>query len=662
MVTGKQTFRRPTSAETMTAILNEEPPSISQIAPGTPPGLQRVVHRCLEKDPDQRFHSAHDLAFALEALSDSAITTPSGSHVQASSGWSRRRIGIAAAAVAVIALSVAALGYFWLRPEPAPRVSNYVQLTHDGQRKDLIGTEGSRLYFYLRSPNYQGIAEMYTSGGEARRVPILPSTNYFPINLSPDGSRVLALELLGGGTGVGPLWSFPLLGGSPRRLENLVAGDGAWSPDGKLLAYVSGSDLFVANADGSESRKVASVDKSSYIGEPVWSPDARRLRFDVAEHGVGDPVLWEVSLDGTNLHRLLPGWTSSPDIECCGKWTADGRYFLFRSRRQIWALREGGGFLYSQRKPIQLTSSPLSLGAPMPSTDGKKIFVVGRIFRGESMRYDLKADRFTPFLGGISAEYFAYSKDGQWLTYVSYPDGVLWRSKVDGSERLQLTYPPSNLFPPMYSLMPRWSPDGKKIAFFAFPVGKPAKIYEVSSEGGSPRLLMPDDPGDQRDPNWSPDGNKIVFGGNDGPTSEIHILDLTTRQVSTLPNSKGLFAPRWSPDGRYIPAFSADSTRLVAFDLQTQKWTELAKGRVGWMNWSKDGQSLLLLDQSGTGTVIAVIKVRLSDGKTERILDLKDFVGTGYFATSLSLAPDDSPLLLKETGSQDIYSLDWEEP
>jgi len=315
--------------------------------------------------------------------------------------------------------------------------------------------------------------------------------------------------------------------------------------------------------------------------------------------------------------------------------------------------------LYSQRKPIQLTSSPLSLGAPMPSTDGKKIFVVGRIFRGESMRYDLKADRFTPFLGGISAEYFAYSKDGQWLTYVSYPDGVLWRSKVDGSERLQLTYPPSNLFPPMYSLMPRWSPDGKKIAFFAFPVGKPAKIYEVSSEGGSPRLLMPDDPGDQRDPNWSPDGNKIVFGGNDGPTSEIHILDLTTRQVSTLPNSKGLFAPRWSPDGRYIPAFSADSTRLVAFDLQTQKWTELAKGNVGWMNWSKDGQSLLLLERSGPA---AVIKVRVSDGKTERVLDLKDFVGTGYCTFSLSLAPDVSPLLLQETGSQDIYSLDWEEP
>jgi serine/threonine protein kinase len=657
MVTGKQTFRKPTSAETMTAILNEEPRSISQIAPATPPGLQRVVHRCLEKDPEQRFHSAHDLAFALEALTDSVITTPSGSHAATRAGWSRRRIATAAVGIG-ISLGSVLFADWWLRPQPVPKVSNYVQLTHDGQPKELVGTEGSRLYFYLTSHDYQGIAEMYISGGEAKRVPILPSTNYFPISLSPDGSRVLAVEPAGG-TGVGPLWSFPLLGGSPRRLENLVAADGAWSPDGKWLAYVNGSDIFVANADGAESRKVASVNKSSYVGEPVWSPDARRLRFDVGEQGVGNPVLWEVALDGANLHRLFPGWTSPPDYECCGKWTADGKYFIFRSRRQIWILQEKGGFLHSQPKPVQLTSSPLSLGAPTPSTDGKKIFVVGRIFRGESIRYDQKSGRFAPFLGGASAEYFAFSKDGQWVTYVSYPDGVLWRSRVDGSDRLQLTYPPANIFPPFYALMPRWSPDGKNIAFFASPTGKPAKIYEVSSEGGSPRLLMPDDPGDQRDPNWSPDGNKIVFGGNATPTSELHILDLTTHQVSTLPNSQGLFAPRWSPDGRYIPALSADNTRLVAFDLQTQKWKELVKGQLGWLNWSKDGQSLLLLDLTGTG---AVIEVRLSDGKTERLLSLKDFVGAGYFNLSLSLASDDSPLLLKETGSQDVYALDWEEP
>src|SRR6516225_989214 len=658
MVTGKQPFRKATSAETMAAILNEEPSSVSQLTPATPPGLERVVHRCLEKNPEQRFQSASDLAFALEALSDSATTTPSGTHVVGREGWSRRRNVIVAVTI-VIAFGAALFAYFWLRPEQVPRVSNYVQLTHDGQQKDLIGTEGSRLYFYLSSPDYQGIAEMSALGGEAKRVPALPSTNYFPINLTPDGSRVLALDIPGG-NGEGPLWSLPLLGGSPRRLGDFVADSGAWSPDGKLLAHVNGADLFVANADGTESRKLASTDKSSYIGTPVWAPDASHLRFEIGKQGIGNPVLWEVSLDGTNLHRLLPGWTSPPDSECCGKWIADGKYFIFRSRRQIWALRERGGFLHSQLKPIQLTSSPLLLGSPMPSTDGMKLFVVGRIFRGESMRYDQKSGHLTPYLGGVSAEFFAFSKDGQWVTYVSYPDGVLWRSKVDGSDRLQLTYPPSNVFPPLYAIVPRWSPSGQNIAFFAFPTGKPPKIYEVSADGGAPRLLMPDDPGDQRDPNWSPDGNKIVFSSGPDPISDIRILDLTTHQVSTLPNSRGLFAPRWSPDGRYIPALSADNMRLVAFDLQTQKWTELAKGsHLGWLNWSKDGQSLVLLDQSGTG---AVIKIRLSDGKIERILELKDFVGTGFYGGSLSITPDDSPLLLKETGSQDIYSLDWEEP
>ena len=103
MVTGKQTFRKPTSAETMTAILNEEPPSISQIAPTSPPGLQRVVHRCLEKSPEQRFQSASDMAFALEALSDSGIATSTGGHAtrrraHQSPGNCDRRSGAGAAA------------------------------------------------------------------------------------------------------------------------------------------------------------------------------------------------------------------------------------------------------------------------------------------------------------------------------------------------------------------------------------------------------------------------------------------------------------------------------------------------------------------------------------------------------------------------------------
>jgi serine/threonine protein kinase len=187
MVTGRQTFRKPTSAETMTAILNEDPPSISQVTATAPPELQRVVHRCLEKNPEQRFQSASDMAFALEALSDSGNTTSSGSHAHLGESASRRGMAMAGAALVVL-LGAAVLAYFWMRPSAVPKVSNYVQLTHDGQPKGLVGTEGSRLYLYLASSDYQGMAEMSTSGGEPRKMPILSSANMSPLALLPDGS------------------------------------------------------------------------------------------------------------------------------------------------------------------------------------------------------------------------------------------------------------------------------------------------------------------------------------------------------------------------------------------------------------------------------------------------------------------------------------------
>jgi len=272
------------------------------------------------------------------------------------------------------------------------------------------------------------------------------------------------------------------------------------------------------------------------------------------------------------------------------------------------------------------------------------------------MRYDGKAGRFAPFLEGISAEYVAFSKDGKSVAYVSYPEGALWRTKLDGSERLQLTYPP------IYPVLPRWSPDGKKIVFFEFALSadKPARIYEVSSESGTPRQLIPDDRHQQLDPNWSPDGSKIVYGGQAGDAaSSIRIFDLGNHQLSTLPDSQGLFSPRWSPNGRYILAFSADSMKLLLFDFQMQKWTELARGSMGWLTWSKDGQSVYVLHYEGKG---AVLRIRISDHKAEKIFDLNNFTTGGRYGGWLGLAPDDSPLLLRDAGTQDVYALDWEAP
>src|SRR5262249_18727101 len=158
-----------------------------------------------------------------------------------------------------------------------------------------------------------------------------------------------------------------------------------------------------------------------------------------------------------------------------------------------------------------------------------------------------------------------FSRDGEWVVYVTYPEGSLWRSKADGRERRQLS------FPPMRASLPRWSPDGKQIVFSATVPGNRWKAYLVSADGGTPQQLMPEEERHELDLGWSDDGKTLVFG--DGET--IYLLDLSTGRVSKVPGSEGLFSPRWSLDGRYIAALKVYSSQnaLMLFDLKTQKWT-----------------------------------------------------------------------------------------
>jgi Tol biopolymer transport system component len=208
-------------------------------------------------------------------------------------------------------------------------------------------------------------------------------------------------------------------------------------------------------------------------------------------------------------------------------------------------------------------------------------------------------------------------------------------------------------------MLPRWSPGGNEIVFMAYSAGKPARIYLVSAEAGSPRELMPGDPRHHSDPNWSPDGSKIVFGGNPPGATAIRVLDTKTQQTSTLPGSEGLYSPRWSPDGRFIAATPADALSVVLFDFETKHWSELAKTNAAYPCWSKDGQYVYFLREPNDP---AVLRVRISDHKVDQVVDLKNLPTTGYWNEWLGLAPDDSPLLLRDTGTQEIYALDWETP
>ena len=296
--------------------------------------------------------------------------------------------------------------------------------------------------------------------------------------------------------------------------------------------------------------------------------------------------------------------------------------------------------------------------APVVSRDGKQIFAIGAIPRGEVVRYDSSSRQFLPYLSGISAEDLDFSRDGQWVTYVAYPEGTLWRSKVDGSERRQLT------FPPMQAFLPRWSPDGTRIAVNATVPGQRWRVYVVPTEGGAPRR-MTNGEGAEADAGWSPDGKSLVFGAVSFRQAQpaIHLLDWTTLQISTLPGSEGLFSPRWSPDGRYVAAKTADQAKLMLYDFRTEKWTKLAETTVtvGYPSWSRDGRYIYF--DIGSATSPVFVRVRISDGKVEEVASLEDVRrAAGPFGQWAGLAPDGSPLVLRDTGTQEIYALDVELP
>ena len=563
---------------------------------------------------------------------------------------------------AVLLVGVGSAVWYTHRPLPLPSISEYLQITHDGHRKILIGTDGTRLYFnQIVATESQSIAQVGTSGGEIQEVSIALQ-NAELVDVSMDGSTLLAASSSGTEETTYPLWSVRIPGGSLRHIAD--AGSATFSPDGKLVAYSSHDDLFVVGSDGTNPHKLASL--GGLAEALTWSPDGSTIRF------TKNARLWEVSSSGLNLHQLLPTWSSS-SWQCCGHWTADERFFVFLSGAsaswgaptlfgapllpgaQIWALDERRHpSLQAPTKPIKLTSGPTSWGTPIPSKDGKKIFARGVTVRGELVRFDSHSQLFQPFLGGISAEFVSFSNDGQAVAYVSYPDGILWRANLNGGRLVQLSDPPFRPF------LPRWSPDGTQILFTASTSQDRSEIHVVSSEGGGLRRLLPGSPDPQFDPNWSPDGRKIVFSTGSGggvDQGDIRILDLRSHEITTLPGSKSLFSPRWSPDGKFIAALSFDSRSLRIFNIESRQWSVRYVGGVGWPAWSRDSQFVYF---AGIQDHPTVSRVSVSGKGPELVVDLKDFHSTGLFGLWLGLDPTDAPLLLRDIGSDDIYALTLE--
>jgi Tol biopolymer transport system component/DNA-binding winged helix-turn-helix (wHTH) protein len=553
----------------------------------------------------------------------------------------RSRIWVAISVGLAVLAVCSFFGWRRFHTTPSLRISTYTKITHDGHPKSLGGTDDSRIYFQWEDTG--GIAEISVSGGAVARIQVALEHPRIG-RVSPDGSTLL---FTAEGNGKGPadsLWSLPVLGGPPRRLGNAVSA--TWSPDGAMIAYGTASgDIYTVRRDGTEARRVASV--GGYLKSVAWSPNGNAIRYS------RDGLLWEISPDGANPRRLLPGWGKSP-TQWSGEWARDGRFF-FVADGQIWLLdeRQGPG---GARQPVQLTFGPTVWDRPMPSQDGKRIFASGRTKRGELVRFETISRQFQPFLAGISAEFVSFSSAGKSVAYVSYPEGILWRANPDGSNPMQLTETP------VYPKSVCWSPDGSRIAFVDRTPQGSDSIYVIASDGsGKPQRLLPDDSQAETDPSWSPDGRKIAYSTspNVGASakSDLRILDLASGKVAVIPGSDGLVVPRWSPNGLLIAAMTLDTMSMKLFNISSGQWTNLNTGAVAFPEWSHDGRSIYYVRWTNDP---AVLRIRAADGMRETLADLKGVQYTGVYTLWMGLDPTDTPMMLRDVGTDDIYALTLE--
>lgn len=387
MLTGKTAFRKPTKADTISAILNEEPPSLSQVSASTPPGLQRVVHRCLEKNPEQRFHSSHDLAFALEALSDSS--SPSVSAVQ---GATRKRWWWPAAVI--VALILAAIGsaiYWSLNQRKTIPFENFTatQITYSGKvTVTAISPDGKLIASAEGSPTTGQRLWLHNVATNSNvQISDPEDVGYGCLDFSPDGNFLYMCKALRGGER--DLFRVPVLGGSPQRIVRNIGSNVSTSQDGKRIGYLRRNCpepgnwcLAVADADGNGERTLFS---QSGINRPddydwpqssqvTWSPDQKQVAVAIARPG---KELGEIAVVDVQSGRQSTILSIEDKLIRSLFWMPDGRNFLvnyaLRTSSHQWQV---GSISYPNGTFRPITRDTNSYWVDAISTSGRALAAV----------------------------------------------------------------------------------------------------------------------------------------------------------------------------------------------------------------------------------------------------------------------------------------------
>ncbi len=612
------------------------PPTRGLRSAGAPPYLARAIEGFLSHDPEKRSRCFEQIQSVASGARSGQISS------RFLSGDARlKRYGFAFLGALIVAVAAV-----WLTPARTPSVLKSQQITFSAEPKEKpLVSDGSRLYFQSRGEP----VEMALSGGMI--APLKFSELGLKIlSVSADRSKALAWKSVPepGAYDKGTLWVAPPLGGTARRAGPQFAQDARWSPDGTSILFSENGAIYFAKEDGSDRRKIWATDGA--IDSLGFSPDARELTFAVLAKQ--NSRQWRVSVDGSGAHPLLSDWPAHSD-QWFGQWTPGGKHFVFLSDR------EGRGNVYELVRPrwfewwkrptaALITGNQIDIRALAPGPDGESLYVVGEADQGSLQVLDPLSGKYVPFLNGMPAQAFVISPDRQWMAYSTYPNGSLWKSKLDGSEARQLTASPAN--------MVQWSRDGKSLAY-----SDGYRIYILSADGGAPDKLMGG--GDREGfPTWAPDDSSIAFSyyNPENPHDEgIHTIDLASRKISIMPDTQGFSLPSWSPDGKYLVAMTQQPSRMMLYSVATKAWTELKNFDAPWgfWIWSNDSQSIFMRVVEGS---VGVYRLTVPGGKWEKVSGLDGVNLRAEFDYSLpSLTVDGKPVLMSHVGVEQIYSLRW---
>jgi len=643
MITGQRAFRGDTKISTLAAILNQETKPAGEIVEGLPPEVDRIVARCLRKDAGRRFQHMEDLKVALQELKEESDSGKLAAVSRRSAGRRSRFIGLAA--IAVLLVGVAALGWLYSRP---PKVGTrrlaLLVSTANPAFDPALSPDGKMIVYVSDEQGQRDLFVSRVAGGGRIQLTNDQEKESNP-RFSPDGEHILFARE---GAGAPEIRVVPTLGGESTQVA-ANAFDPAWSPDGTRIAFISrppgqAYSLVTAAANGTDARVIMRSDGTlPFFSNPAWSPDRTTLVVTRSTGGIA-AELWLVPLDGGAARRVSQDHAGVFSNEAV--FTPDGRGLVHQSNRggatNLWIL-----FLDGNRLE-RLTTGPGPDLSPSVARDGSVAFANERE-RSTLILQDLASGQTRDLLAHSSIVWGpAFSSDGREIAFSrAEADGSwhIWIAAVQGGAVRRLT---SGTLPETY---PRFTPDGSAVIYNTWSSG-PDRVWRVPLAGGPAVALTPVRGQSDQYADVSPDGRWLAFARTEKELTRVYVAPLDGGDARRLTDSPSTL-PRWSPNGRWIAfsphrGYSGGIFVIGADGTGLRQLTETGS----WPVWWPDGKRISYQNTGPDGSE-QILTVALAGGPPKPLASVR-FRGTNY---TFDISRDGK--LLATSNSLDVSSDIW---